>query len=88
MIKCKSIFVIFYSPIVEWIYFQEARNAEMAPTRAKIGISSQAYIRNIHLKSIKNGERSINKNCDPIISIPPRNAKNATKEAKKAYKVP
>jgi hypothetical protein len=36
------------------------------------------------LKSIKNGDKSINKNWEPIISIPPKNATNATREAKKA----
>ena len=49
-----------YSPIVECMYFQDARNAEIAPIHEKIGISHQAYETNNDEKSDKKGRKSEN----------------------------
>lgn len=58
------IFVIFYSPMVEWIYFQDAKNAEIAPTIEKPGIINPRYERKYFEKSLKNGIKSKKTDCD------------------------
>ena len=70
-----------YSPIVECIYFHEARNAEIAPTRANIGIIPHTYVRNNWEKSDKNGIKSTKSDWDRINTMSQTNVTIAKHEA-------